>query len=96
LSLRDDPAEVAKAYGVSKSWLYELLARHRAEGDGAFEPRSRRPKTLPNATPLATVGLGVRRVCMLNPVRVLPDTDRLLPLAQQRRQRLVQTIQKAP
>ncbi len=30
--------EVATQYGVSKSWLYELLARYRVEGDGAFEP----------------------------------------------------------
>lgn len=26
------PAEVIAAYGVSRSWLYELLARYRAEG----------------------------------------------------------------
>ncbi len=32
------PAEVIAAYGVSRSWLYELLARYRAEGDAAFEP----------------------------------------------------------
>ena len=54
------PAEVAKTYGVSTSWLYELLARHRDEGDAAFEPRSRRPKTTPNATPAATVELILR------------------------------------
>ena len=39
------PAEVADGYGVSRSWVYELVARYRAEGDAAFEPRSRRPKT---------------------------------------------------
>jgi transposase len=44
------PAEVITAYGVSRSWLYELLARYRAEGDAAFEPRSRRPHTSPRAT----------------------------------------------
>jgi transposase InsO family protein len=33
------------------------MARHRAEGDAAFQPRSRRPKTSPAATPPATVGL---------------------------------------
>ena len=42
---------------MSTSWLYELLARHRAEGDAAFEPRSRRPKTSPGTTPPATVEL---------------------------------------
>lgn len=54
------PAEVAATYGVSTSWLYELLARHHDEGDAAFEPRSRRPKTTPNATPPATVELILR------------------------------------
>jgi transposase len=47
--------EVARAYGVSRSWVYELVARYRAEGDGAFEPRSRRPKTSPRALPAGTV-----------------------------------------
>lgn len=49
------PSEVAKTYGVSRSWVYELLARHRLEGDAAFEPRSRRPSTSPTAIPPATV-----------------------------------------
>ena len=40
-------AEVVADYGVSRSWVYELLARHRTEGDAAFEPRSRRPHTSP-------------------------------------------------
>jgi transposase InsO family protein len=51
------PAEVCTAYGVSRSWLYELLARYRAEGDAAFQPRSRRPRSSPQATPPATVEL---------------------------------------
>src|ERR671921_255959 len=50
-------AEVVAAYGVSRSWVYELLARYRAEGDAAFEPRSRRPANSPRATPPATVEL---------------------------------------
>jgi transposase InsO family protein len=45
------PSEVSATYGVSRSWIYELLARHRAEGDDALEPRSRRPRTNPRATP---------------------------------------------
>jgi transposase InsO family protein len=53
-------AEVAATYGVSRSWLYELLARHRAEGETAFEPRSRAPKTSPGATPPATIDLVLR------------------------------------
>jgi transposase InsO family protein len=51
------PAEVIAAYGVSRSWLYELLKRYRAEGDAAFEPRSRRPHNSPRATPAAAVEL---------------------------------------
>jgi transposase len=42
-------SEVARAYGVARSWVYELLARYQAEGEAAFEPRSRRPKTSPAA-----------------------------------------------
>jgi transposase InsO family protein len=52
--------DVAATYGVSTSWLYELLARYRREGDAVFEPRSRRPDTNPNATPLEVVDLIVR------------------------------------
>lgn len=52
--------EVAAAYGVSKGWVSKLLARYRAEGETAFEPRSRRPKTSPRAVPEATVELIVR------------------------------------
>src|SRR3954466_10101515 len=54
------PAEVIAAYGVSRSWLYELLGRYRAEGDAAFEPRSRRPHTSPRATPPRTIELVLR------------------------------------
>jgi transposase InsO family protein len=54
------PAEVVAAYGVSRSWLYELLARYRTEGEAAFEPRSRRPRTSPAATPPQTVELVLR------------------------------------
>jgi transposase InsO family protein len=48
-------AEVVAEYGVARSWVYELLARYRAEGEAAFEPRSRRPKNSPRATPAETV-----------------------------------------
>jgi transposase InsO family protein len=51
------PGEVAKAYGVSRSWVYELLARYLAEGESAFEPRSRRPKNSPRALSEQTVEL---------------------------------------
>ncbi|QNE20095.1 helix-turn-helix domain-containing protein [Kribbella qitaiheensis] len=52
-------AEVVAQYGVSRSWLFELLARYRVEGEAAFEPRSRRPKASPRATAPATVELVV-------------------------------------
>jgi transposase len=50
-------AHVAAEYGVSRSWLYELLARYRREGEAVFQPRSRRPKHTPNATPADVVEL---------------------------------------
>ena len=50
-------AEVARRYKVHRAWVYKLKARYLAEGEAAFEPRSRRPKTSPRATPAATVEL---------------------------------------
>ena len=52
--------EVAHDYGVARSWIYALLARYQAEGEAAFEPRSRRPRTSPKAMSEATVELIVR------------------------------------
>jgi len=49
--------DVAAQYGVSQSWLYELLSRYRREGDYVFEPRSRRPKSSPTAISAQTVDL---------------------------------------
>jgi len=54
---RQTPAEVAARYGVHRSWADKLKARYDADGDAAFEPRSRRPKTRPTAVPPATVAL---------------------------------------
>jgi transposase InsO family protein len=53
-------SEVAKSYGVARSWIYTLLARYQAEGEAAFEPRSRRPKSSPNVTAPGTVELITR------------------------------------
>jgi transposase InsO family protein len=50
-------ADVARDYHVSKGWVSKLVARYRAEGDAAFEPRSRRPHSSPNKTPDDTVEL---------------------------------------
>ena len=49
--------EAARRYGVSQGWVSRLLARYRAEGEAAFEPRSRRPKTSPKAISPGTAGL---------------------------------------
>ena len=49
--------EVARAYGVSQGWVSRLVARYRAEGEAAFEPRSRRPKTSPRAISPRVTGL---------------------------------------
>src|SRR5215204_3250013 len=53
----------ARRYGVSQGWVSKLMARYRLEGDAAFEPHSKRPKTSPGATPPEVVELvlGLRR-----------------------------------
>lgn len=43
--------QVARDYGVARSWVYELLKRFELEGEAAFEPRSRRPHSNARATP---------------------------------------------
>ena len=48
-------AEAARTYGLSQATVSRLMARYRAEGEAAFEPRSRRPHTSPAATPPETV-----------------------------------------
>ena len=53
-------SEVARAYGVARSWIYTLLERYRAEGEAAFEPRSWRPKTSPAAISDGIIELIVR------------------------------------
>jgi transposase InsO family protein len=50
-------AHVAADYGVSRQWIYKLLARYRVEGEEAFEPHPRRPHNQPTAIPMATVEL---------------------------------------
>src|SRR4051794_34300198 len=62
--------EVAVEYGVSRSWLYELLARYNREGEAIFEPRSRRPKNTPTAIPGEAVDLIVE---------LLSETGRVRP-----------------
>ena len=44
------PTELARSHPISRSWLFRLLARYRAGGYAALEPRSRRPKSSPTRT----------------------------------------------
>ena len=53
-------SEAARTYGVSQGWISRLMKRYQAEGEEAFQPRSRAPKNSPNATPPATVDLVLR------------------------------------
>ena len=50
-------SEVARTYGVSQSWISRLVARYRRDGEAAFEPHSRRPKTSPGQLPQTTIEL---------------------------------------
>ena len=50
-------AETARLYNVSEAFVSRLLARYRAEGDAAFESRSRRPHTSPTQLPPTMVEL---------------------------------------
>jgi transposase InsO family protein len=42
--------EVARSYGVSKSWVAVLVSRYRSGGYGAVQPRSRAPNRVPHRT----------------------------------------------
>ena len=52
-------AETARQHKVSESTVSRWVARYRAEGDTAFEARSRRPRTAPAAIPAEVVELVV-------------------------------------
>jgi transposase InsO family protein len=43
--------EVARAHGVSKSWVAKLVRRYRQEGYPGIAPRSRAPKRIPHRIP---------------------------------------------
>lgn len=45
-------SEVARDYNISRYWVQQLVKRYEAEGDVAFQPRSRRPHTNPRAISL--------------------------------------------
>ena len=52
LSLLHDgltPTQAGLRFGVSRQWIYQLLAHYKEGGLEALEPRSRRPKSNPRA-----------------------------------------------
>jgi len=61
------PSEAASRFGVSRQWVHHLLARYRAGGLDAVEPRSHRPRTNPRKTPaeLADRIVELRRVLII-------------------------------
>jgi transposase InsO family protein len=50
------PTEIARQHGISRSWLYQLLARYRQGGYAALAPRSRRPHSCSHQTPIEVEG----------------------------------------
>ena len=50
-------SEVARTYGVSQGWISRLITRYTLEGEAAFEPRSRRPRTSPGRLPDSVIEL---------------------------------------
>ena len=69
-------ADAAREYGVSRSWVTRLVARWRIEGDAAYQPRSRRPRTSPSKVSDAVVELivGLRRELTAAGLDAGPDT----------------------
>ena len=53
-------SEVARDYGVSRVWIQKLVHRFDAEGEAAFEPRSRRPRSSPHAVDADTEEMIIR------------------------------------
>jgi len=45
------PTEIARLHSISRSWLYQLLARYHEGGYTALAPRSRRPHSCSHRTP---------------------------------------------
>src|SRR5262249_43968623 len=43
--------EVCEAHGISRSWLYELIARYRELGDEGLRAQSKRPRSSPTRVP---------------------------------------------
>ena len=52
---KQSPNQLARDYPISRSWLFELLARYRRDGPSALEPRARRRASSPNQISPAVV-----------------------------------------
>jgi transposase len=50
--------EVCEAHDISRTWLYELIARYRELGDDGLRPQSKRPRSSPTRVAPAS---GLRR-----------------------------------
>ena len=54
------PSELARQHGLSRSWIYALIARFREGGYLALQPRSRRPRSCPQQVGAETEAIIVR------------------------------------
>jgi len=52
---KQSPNRLVREHPISRSWLYELLARYRRDGPAALEPRSHRPTSCPHQVDQAVV-----------------------------------------
>src|SRR5437867_6360541 len=52
---KQSPNRLVREHPISRSWLYELLARYRRDGPAALEPRSHRPRSCPHQVDQASV-----------------------------------------
>jgi transposase InsO family protein len=46
---RMNKSAIAREYGISRYWVQQVVRRYEAEGEVAFQPRSRRPHSSPHA-----------------------------------------------
>ena len=69
-------ADAAAEFGVSRSWVTRLVGRWRLEGDAAYQPRSRRPKSSPSQIGDEVVKLivGLRRELEAGGLDAGPET----------------------
>ena len=51
------PSELARQHGLSRSWIYALIARFREGGYQALKPRSRKPRSCPQQVDAETQAL---------------------------------------